>query len=401
MPNKKATHQKTKRHNRDLVLRTIFNQQPISRAQISRITKLTRATVSEMVNDCLEEGLVEEIGLGTSRGGKSPILLSIVSDSHFLIGVNLGQEKFCGSIVNLIGEIKETVEIDIKYVDRLHALQYVFQIIDQLIAKAYTPIIGIGVATPGLVNTRDGIVVNAVNLDWQDFPLAQLLTDRYHLPVRLLNDSQALAIGEYVHNTEHNSDGNLVVVNVRHGIGAGILINGQLFQGDGGSAGEIGHLIVDRNGLPCRCGRCGCLETVSSATAALNRAGILLKDFPGSMLNDNNNKITLHGLLDAYKNEDSLANKVINEGAGYLGFAIANLVGTLNIQKIVISGEMVRFGESYLNEVRKSMKKACLDQMAQDTEIRMGKLDSKGYILGASAFLLLDNYSLLFSKLDE
>jgi len=401
MPTKKATHQKTKRHNRDLVLRTIFNQQPISRAQIARITKLTRATVSEMVNDCLEEGLVEEVGLGTSMGGKSPILLSIVADSHFLIGVNLGQDKFTGAIVNLLGEIKETVEIDIKYVDRLHALQYVFQIIDQLVRMPYEPIVGIGIGTPGLVNTREGIIVNAVNLDWQDFPLAHLLMDRYHMPVHLLNDSQALSIGEYVYNDKHGSDGNLVVVNVRYGIGAGILINGQLFQGDGGSAGEIGHLTVEKNGRLCRCGRYGCLETVSSATAVLQRAEELLEKFPSSQLNELNQKPNLNNLLSAYKTNDPLAIKVVNESAFYLGVVIANLVGTLNIQRIVIAGEMSRFGEPYIDEIYKSMRSACLDQMAQDTEIKIGRLDSQGYLVGASASLLLSDFSLLFANNDE
>ena len=398
MLNKKATHQRTKRHNRDLVLRTIFNQQPISRAQIARVTKLTRATVSEIVNDCLDEGLVEEVGLGTSQGGKSPILLSIVADSHFLIGLNLGQDKFSGAIVNLMGEIKETIEIDIKYVDRPHALQYVFQIIDQLIAMPYAPIVGIGVGTPGLVNTREGIVVNAVNLDWQDFPLARLLEDRYHIPVQLLNDSQALAIGEFVYNSSLNSNGNLVVVNVRYGIGAGILINSLLFQGDGGSAGEIGHLIVQKNGKLCRCGKYGCLETVASATAVLNKARELIDTDPAFQLNGSSEEINLTSLVKAYENNDPLAIKVVNESADYLGFAIANLVGTLNIQQIVIAGEMIRFGERYINEIRKSMHEACLDQMAQDTEIKKGRLDSQGYILGASASLLLDDYSLLFAK---
>ena len=105
MPNAKATHQKTRQHNRDLVLETIFANQPISRAEIARVTKLTRATVSDLIAVFIEEGLVAEVGYGASMGGKLPILLSLVADSRFVIGLNLGQDKFIGSVVNLQGEI--------------------------------------------------------------------------------------------------------------------------------------------------------------------------------------------------------------------------------------------------------------------------------------------------------
>ena len=109
----KATQQLTKQHNRDLVLRTIIDKKSISRADIARITKLTRATVSEVVSGLVAEGLVEEVGLNSSAGGKPSILLSLVSDSRYLIGLNLGQDKFVGAVVNLRGDIKETVEVPI------------------------------------------------------------------------------------------------------------------------------------------------------------------------------------------------------------------------------------------------------------------------------------------------
>ena len=103
---KKATHQQTKQHNRDLILRTIFARESISRAEVARVTNLTRATVSDVVNGLLAEGLVKEIGMGESIGGKLPILLSINADARYLIGLNLAQDKFIGAVVNLRGEIK-------------------------------------------------------------------------------------------------------------------------------------------------------------------------------------------------------------------------------------------------------------------------------------------------------
>lgn len=397
MVNIKATHQKTKQHNRDLVLKTIFAQKAISRAEIARVTKLTRATVSDMVATLIGEGLVAEVGYGSSIGGKSPILLSLVADSRYLIGVNLAQDKFIGAIVNLQGEIKEMIEIPISDSDGQQALQFVYQILDRLMKKDWKPVIGIGVGTPGLVNTRDGVVVNAVNLDWQDLPLAQLLKDRYHLPVSVLNDSQANAIGEFVYGGNHDPDSNLVVVNVRHGIGAGILINGRLFQGDGGGAGEIGHVMVQENGMLCRCGKRGCLETVSSTKAVIQRARELAGQYDYSKMAQDPSKITLDSIVMAFQGNDPLAQRVVRDATHYLGISIANLVGTLNIQKIVMTGEMSHFGEAWLKLIEESMQQSGLTHMVQRTQLEIGKLDFRGYILGASALMFMEDYSLLFS----
>ena len=214
---------------------------------------------------------MEEVGIGESIGGKSPILLSIAADSRYLIGLNLARDKFIGAIVNLRGEISETVEAPVLDNNGAKALELVFKLIDKLLKKRIKPIVGIGIGTPGLVNTREGIVVNAVNLDWRDLPLGQMLEKKYKLPVSVLNDSQATAIGEFVYGGEHTGDENLIVINMKHGIGSGILINGRLFQGDGGGAGEIGHVVVQGNNELCRCGKRGCLETISSARAVLEK----------------------------------------------------------------------------------------------------------------------------------
>jgi N-acetylglucosamine repressor len=398
MPISKATHQQTKRHNRDLVLKTIFDNATISRAEIARTTRLTRTTVSDVVAGFLAEGLVEEVGVGSSLGGKSPILLSLVKDSRYMISLNLGYDQFCGAVVNLRGEIKETETLPVSGRDGEQALTLVYEILDRLTKKSWAPLVGIGAGTPGLINTREGLVVNAVNLDWQNLPLAKLLRARYHLPVYLLNDSQAAAIGEFVYGGKHKSDENLVVINVKHGIGAGIIINGQLFQGDGGGAGEIGHVVVQEGGLPCRCGRRGCLETVASARAVVQRARSLAAEDPGSTLSRNPNAIDLDSLLEAFNSGDALASHVVLDAARYLGSSIAGLVGTLNIRKFVLTGDMTRFGSSWLDAVRESLASGTLASLARETEVEIGLSDVEGCILGASALLLLDGYSILFSQ---
>ncbi len=382
---KKATHQLTKQHNRDLVLKTIFDKETVSRAEVARITKLTRTTVSDIVARLITQGLVREVGLGSSMGGKSPILLSLAADSRYLVGLNLGQNKFIGAVVNLRGEIKETVEVEVHDDNGEKALELVYQILDQLVHKKLKPIVGIGVGAPGLINTGEGVVVNAVNLEWQDLPLRDLLQARYKIPVTVLNDSQATAIGEYVYGGEHGPDSNLIVVNVKHGIGAGILVNGQLFQGDGGGAGEIGHVVVQQDGALCRCGKRGCLETVASARAVVQRAQL----------------DSLEAVEGAFQAGDSKVRQIVLDAGHYLGVSLANLIGTLNIQKIVLTGDMTQFGGPWLESVNQAMQEAALARMVENTRLEIGKLDYRGCILGASAMLFLNGYSLLFTGVEE
>lgn len=386
MSAQKATHQATKQHNRNLILKTIFDHDTISRAGIARLTQLTRTTVSEVVSGLILEGLIEEVGPGSSIGGKPSILLSLVADSRYLIGVNLAQHRFIASIVNLRGEIKKTVEVPVRDGDGQKAIGLVYQILDQLLKEDYKPLVGIGVGTPGLIDTGAGIVVNAVNLEWQDLPLARLLEERYHLPVRLLNDSQAAAIGEFVHGG-HRSDGNLIVVNVSHGIGAGILINGRLFQGDGGGAGEIGHVLVEEDGLPCRCGRRGCLETLASGWAIMRA----VKHLP-----EISDSISLDAIQTKFAGDDSSVNEIVLNAGRHLGRALGGLVGTLDIKTIILTGDVTGFGASWLAAVGGAMKASALRRMTEETQLKIGKLDYRACILGSSAYLLLDDYSLLF-----
>jgi N-acetylglucosamine repressor len=273
------------------------------------------------------------------------------------------------------------VEVPVHDDNGQNALEAVSQIISRLVRTKLKPIVAIGVGTPGLVNTREGVVLNAVNLDWQDLPLGQLLQKKFKIPVSILNDSQATAIGEYVYSGKAD-EGNLIVVNVKHGIGAGILINGRLFHGDGGGAGEIGHVVVQENGEFCRCGKQGCLETVSSAHAVLRQL----------------NMTSIDQVQSALEAGDANAQRIITKAAHYLGISLANLIGTLNIQKIVLTGDMTRLGNAWLDVVISSMHGAALSRLSDNTKVELGVLDYRACILGASAYLLLDDYSLLFKR---
>lgn len=386
----KATRQQLKDQNRSLVLRTVFAHTSISRAGIARLTGLTRTTVSDIVADLLADDLVREVGTGESMGGKSPILLSLAEDSRYLIGLDLAHNTFCGAVVTLRGEIREMVSLPTCDLNADKSLQAVYAILDKLTQSSFRPIVGIGVGTPGLVNARSGVVKQAVNLAWRDLPLKDLLETRYNLPVYLNNDCQAAAMGELIYGSGARSNQNMVVIRAGHGIGSGIILNGQLFHGDGGSAGEIGHVVVARDGgLPCRCGKCGCLETFASTRAVVQRVN-LLQDPEGEPLH-----ATLESVEQAFHAGDPIAVQVVLEAGRYLGIAVAGLVAVLNIERVVLVGDMTRFGAPWLEAVREGLSHSVLTQLAESTSLEIGTLKDNGVILGASALVTHDHSLLL------
>jgi predicted NBD/HSP70 family sugar kinase len=392
---KKATRQQTKEHNRNLVLKTIFDHTRISRAEISRITRLTRTTVSDIVANLLSEGLVVELGIGASHGGKSPILLGLAENSRFVIALDVSREEFRAAVVNLRGKICASIITPIA--DRVgdEALSLVFQTLDQMVHSGFSPIVGIGVGTPGLVKSSHGMVIKAVNLGWENLPLAELLQNHYSLPVYIINDSQAAAMGEYLYGEGHIAESNLIVINARYGLGAGVIIKGKLFQGDGGGAGEIGHTVVQEGGTLCLCGNHGCLETVASLQALEKKAALLGKKPHLKGLQSNTEDINLDWIITAFETGNDQIKNIVFETAYHLGKAIAALAGALNINQIVIVGDLTRLGQPWLETIQNTMSSHTLTSLAKDTQVKFGKLTKDSVLLGASAVLMHD-YSLLF-----
>jgi N-acetylglucosamine repressor len=380
----KATRQYLKEHNSRLVLKTIYHSNAISRADIARTTHLTRTTVSDIVNELIEEGLLEEAGVGTSMGGKPPILLNMLDDARSLVCLDLSNDEFQGALVNLRGKILRREAFHSDCLESETALNCVYSLLDSLIPSASSPVIGIGIGTPGLIDTVNGVVRQAVNLGWKDLPLKHLLEIRYGLPIYIANDSHVAALAEYTFGQEDHTD-NLVVIKVGRGIGSGIVMSGQIHYGDSFNAGEIGHLTVVEDGSRCTCGNYGCLETVSSSRAILSQAR---KVFP------ERTDLSFDDVLEAYQAGDEAIGNIIHKAGAYLGASIANLIGILNIHKIVISGSLVGFGPPLLAAANSIIQSKVLPAMANETEISFSRLGSDNVILGASALVLSQEYGL-------
>ncbi|MGH2454846.1 MAG: ROK family transcriptional regulator [Candidatus Limnocylindria bacterium] len=385
---RKATHQQTRQINNRLVLRTIFDGSPVSRAEVARLTDLTRTTVSDVVEQLIGAGLVEEIGRGRSTGGKAPILMEVPADARHLIGIDVGDGKVSGAIVNLRGEVRHSVEIPLDGRDGDQALGRLDDLLEQLLAATERPLLGVGLGTPGLIDTSTGTVRWAVNLDWRDLPLGEHLQARTGLPVYVANDSHAAALAEFTFGG-HTGARSMVVVRVGRGIGAGIVLDGRLHQGDGFGAGEIGHTAVADNYRPCRCGSTGCLETIASTRAVVQRAREVAPHAPESALHRTVlDGLSFDDLVSAFEAGDELAREIIVEAAHQLGRAIGGLVGVLNVRHIVLVGEMTRLGDPWLSVVRREAHRSALALLADQTLIEIGRVERNVVAVGAAALLM-------------
>ncbi len=377
----KATHAHTRAHNASLVLRALYDLGPISRAEIARRTGLTRTSVGELVAELESEGLAQDVGRGPSTGGKAPTLAALIDDARHVVTLDLGERTFTAALLNLRGTIRQRVTRDLQGADGAAALELVYDLIDEILAGPHSPILGIGVGTPGIVG-GDGTIRWAVNLSWADLPLGELLQSRYGLPTIVANDSRAAAIATYLFGGEDRPS-NLVAIKVGRGIGAGLVLNGELFGGDGDGAGEIGHIVVEPDGAECHCGRFGCLETVASAPAILRAAEAAGLGEAGTPA-----ELTLGDLAAAARAGDETALAVVRAAGRALGTAIANLIGILDVREIVVHGSVTALGEPWLEAIRDEATRRSLGPLSRETRLIDGGTGDDLTLLGAAAMLL-------------
>jgi N-acetylglucosamine repressor len=388
----KATHRQTRTFNQQLVLRAIYDRAEVSRAEVARLTGLTRTSVSALVAELLRDGLIEEIGRGPSTGGKAPIMLRVNPDGRHAIGLDLGASKFSGALVDLRGGVVKSAQVELEGRNGGAALEVVYGLIESLIRRnGSSSLLGVGIGAPGLVDSRHGIVRWAVNLDWTDLPLAKMVAERFGMPVIVANDTQAAAVAESTFGSipwPHN----LIVVRVGLGIGAGIILEGKLYQGDGSGAGEIGHSIFgpvsqgDR-AERCRCGRIGCLETVASMAAMVKAAHRVVPAIDDEQ-----------ALIDAFHSGHDEVNAIVLAGARMLGEGIAAMIAALNINHVLIIGPATHLGLEYLSEIRRQAQQTALPLLSRQTQIELGETRGDDIMIGASAMLMTQELGLSLAR---
>lgn len=351
----------TRQHNRVLVLQTLISREVASRADIARETQLTRVTVSDLIAELLNEGIVEELGPSTSRKpGKPATLLRVDPDARHIVGLdlsNLGQLR--AAVFDLAGEKiwEHTLETDL--VTGETAADAVVDLAAQAVRAVGAPLLGIGVGSPGVIDPS-GAVLTAPNFQWENYPLAELLKERLGVPVHVANDANA-AVMAASGSDRHRSD--LMLITIGYGVGAGLLLEGVPRLGLRYAAGEIGHLVVGTDGGPrCACGKDGCLEAWMSEP--------------------NLRRALSEAATDAERRE------VLAEAGRRLGIVIAPVIAALNLSEVVLCGPSDLLDGVLLDSADQAVRERLLAEVVESFSLRTLPDSQDAVLRGAAAIVL-------------
>ena len=343
--------------NRSLVLDCLFPHGSLSRADIARQTGLTRVTVSEVVRELIDDGLVMESGqrISASRG-KRGILLRIDPEGRDIVVIDLSQPNLMvGAVSNLLGQIvyREQRPIDLSVPLDLGS---VVRFSRQLVDLARSPILGIGVAAPGTVS-RTGVVLSSSSLRWSDVDVAAALGQANDLPVHVDNDANSAALAE---KSFADVQGDLIFVHIARGLGAGVIVGDQIVSGANYAAGELGHVVVDQNGTPCACGKRGCLETMVSVPV----------------------------IEEKMRKDPAHRDALLAEAGELLGSTLSMPVGLLDVPYVALYGATDVVNDVFVAAVDRSLNASVHSDFRARVVVRRSRIGDDIVIKGESAAVL-------------
>ena len=369
--------------NRGRVIESLRELGVASRAEIARSTGLSPATVSTLVGQLVETGLVVDAPQRLSRrsqGGRPPALITLDPLAGVAIGIDFGKRHLAVAISDLSHEILaerwRTMHDDY---DARAGMDGAVKLVDEALTRSGTEpdrVLGVGLGLPGPIHRSTGTVGSSAILPgWTDVRIAEVMSERLALPVHVDNDANLGALAELHWGAGHGAS-TFVYLKMATGIGAGLVIGGRLFHGAGGTAGEIGHTTVDEAGPICRCGNRGCLEMVAAAPALAE----LLRPTRGEVTGERVVELALEG--------DPGCRRAIADAGSYAGQAVANLCNLFNPERIVVGGSLGAAGEVLLGPLREAVRRRVIPSAVEDVEIVPGVLGDRAELLGAVALVL-------------
>src|SRR3990172_5882773 len=340
-------------------------------------------------------------GLSLQRGNRRQASgvrrnFRVILNDEVVIGIDLGGSAIRLSTVTSTGKIRYSKRVDIsERREKKYIIASIITDIKELIALEKSrgiKVISIGIGSPGIIDLNRGVVITSPNFkDWKEVRLRTILQKALYLPVVLDNDANAAAYGEKWKGAGRKVD-SLVCLTLGTGIGGGIILNGEVWHGADGMAGEIGHMTVNPAGPRCNCGNNGCLEAYSSATGMVRSAAASLKCGKRSILkklsNGDNSSITARMIYEAALKGDRLAIEILAEAGKYLGIAMASLINILNPEMIVLTGAVTGAWDLFMPAARQEVKKRAYNVLAERTQIVKGKLTDSAGIVGAAGLAL-------------
>lgn len=375
-----------------MVLKNINQKGPISKRKIVNNIGISFAKVNSIILSLIERGIILEIGKEESNGGRPSALFKINPNYRLIIGCKLSHTQLRTVASNINGEIfkddSQTFDFSLgkKYIVN-SIINSIHNIIDQL-GDSRDKILGIGVSVSGLVNPKTGSICHFPYLaDCGDWSIEEIIEREFGLFCYVENIANAAALAELNFGIGRGID-NFLYLNVGTGLGLGIIINGKLYEGVTGSAGEFGHIMIDENGPLCECGNIGCLESFASIKAVVHKAKEMLKRGVISRLNNategNNEFVNFKMIYDAAIHGDKLSYSMIDEMGRYLGKGIATLINLFNPEMIILGGKLSGSFNLLMNSIETIVMKHALELPRKSTKIVFSQLGENAGVIGAT-----------------
>ena len=363
------------------IFKLIRKRGPISRIELTKISGCSAGTVSNHVRTLIKKGFVIETKKGISSGGRKPVQLMINPNKAYIFSIEVEVKQIKIVLFDLEIKVRTKSIIPIIYKDNYKkTLEQVFFEMDKMIEEKNLKVdnlLGIGVAVPGLIDKEKGILEFAPNLGWKNVHISKIFRDKYGLPVILDNEAKAAAIGE--REFVYPKMDNMVFVSINEGIGCGIFMNGELYRGASGNAGEFGHIIIDTNGPICHCGNIGCWETLASENYIVNR---YLK------LPNSNKELNKKEVYQLGKNGDKKIIEIFNEAGRNIGIGLVNIINGLSPELLIIGGDVVEIKDYIYGEIVKVLTKSALSISYRSVEIKFSKLGSLAAVYGMADLII-------------
>ena len=384
------TEQNVKGFNKHAALDLIrFAAGGMSRSDLADKMGLTRAAVSLIVNDLVESGVVQEAEIRSAPSGRPPVTLEINPQRGLVGGVDIGATHISIAVADFTARILKEVEIafDIKNPPAV-CLELIEKSLLELLGVqglSRSDLAAVGVGVPGPVITEAGMVISPpIMPGWDRFPIRATLENMWGCPVTLNNDAELGALGEWAYGAGRG-ERNIAYIKVGSGIGAGLILNKQIYGGTTGAAGEIGHITIEENGPLCNCGNRGCLEAFAGGYAIAREAQAVIQSGKRTLLAEfPPEKINARMVADAARRGDLHAQEILRRAGSHIGVALASLVNLFNPSMVIVGGGVAEAGDILTTSIRDAVRERAMRASEQSVRIVTAMLGRRSVLIGAT-----------------
>jgi predicted NBD/HSP70 family sugar kinase len=378
-----------------MITKCLYFDKAMSCAELSELFDKSIPSIAKALNELIEKGFVIEQGYAPSSGGRRPLMYAIKADAMYILAIAMDQVNTRIQLVDLRNQpVADMMMFELKVSGNTNAIHTLIENINQYIDNCGVlkdKITGIGIGMPGFIDPVKGI--NYTYLKTEDKSLSQYISDETGLATYIDNDSSLIALAEQKFGIAKWQK-EVMVINLSWGIGLGMIVNGELFRGRNGFAGEFSHIPLSENGAMCNCGKRGCLEAEASMLVVSTKAieGIQQGRITSlKQIGDAQSKQMGDAIMTAANNGDQFAIELFSDAGYKIGKALAILIHIMNPQVIVLSGRGAKVGKILLAPIQQALHKYCIPRLSSGTELLVSELGFDAELIGA-AILVMENF---------